>query len=34
MKRILMGANPSDVLTPSAIDRPDLLGAFTEHARA
>src|SRR5882757_3099622 len=34
MKRILMGANPSDVLTPSAIDRPDWLGAFTEHARA
>ncbi|KAA0086757.1 acetoacetate--CoA ligase [Mycolicibacterium sp. P9-64] len=34
MKRILMGANPSDVLTPSAIDRPDLLGAFAEHARA
>jgi acetoacetyl-CoA synthetase len=34
MKRILMGADPSDVLTPSAIDRPDLLGAFAEHARA
>jgi acetoacetyl-CoA synthetase len=34
IKRILMGANPSDVLTPSAIDRPDLLGVFTEHARA
>jgi acetoacetyl-CoA synthetase len=34
MKRILMGANPSDVLTPSAIDRPDLLGAYAEHARA
>jgi acetoacetyl-CoA synthetase len=34
IKRILMGANPSDVLTPSAVDRPDLLGVFTEHARA
>jgi acetoacetyl-CoA synthetase len=33
MKRILMGANPSDVVTPSAVDRPDLLGAFAEHAR-
>jgi acetoacetyl-CoA synthetase len=34
IKRILMGANPSDVLTPSAVDRPDLVGVFTEHARA
>ena len=34
IKRILLGANPSDVLTPSAVDRPDLLGVFAEHARA
>ncbi|HEV7418846.1 MAG TPA: acetoacetate--CoA ligase [Mycobacterium sp.] len=33
IKRILLGANPSDVLTPSAVDRPDLLGVFTEHVR-
>jgi acetoacetyl-CoA synthetase len=32
IKRILMGAKPSDVLTPSAVDRPDLIGVFTEHA--
>jgi acetoacetyl-CoA synthetase len=34
IKRILLGANPSDVLTPSAVDRPDLLEVFAEHARA
>jgi len=33
IKRILLGAKPSDVLTPSAVDRPDLLVVFTEHAR-
>jgi acetoacetyl-CoA synthetase len=33
IKRILLGAKPSDVLTPSAVDRPDLLGLFAEHAR-
>lgn len=33
IKRILLGAKPSDVLTPSAVDRPDLLDAFAEHAR-
>jgi acetoacetyl-CoA synthetase len=33
IKRILLGARPSDVLTPSAVDRPDLLDVFTEHAR-
>ena len=32
IKRILMGAKPSDVLTPSAVDRPDLIEVFTEHA--
>jgi acetoacetyl-CoA synthetase len=34
IKRILLGAKPSDVLAPSAVDRPDLLGVFAEHARA
>jgi acetoacetyl-CoA synthetase len=33
IKRILLGAKPSDVLTPSAVDRPELIDAFTEHAR-
>jgi acetoacetyl-CoA synthetase len=33
IKRILLGANPADVLTPSAVDRPDLLAVFTEHVR-
>jgi acetoacetyl-CoA synthetase len=33
IKRILLGAKPSDVLTPSAVDRPELLGEFEEHAR-
>ncbi|MDX1892794.1 acetoacetate--CoA ligase [Mycolicibacterium sp. 050158] len=33
IKRILLGANPSDVLTPSSIDHPDWLGEFAEHAR-
>ena len=34
IKRILLGAKPTDVLTPSAVDRPDLLDVFTAHARA
>lgn len=34
IKRILLGAKPSDVLTPSAVDRPDLLDVFAGHARA
>ncbi|BBY27737.1 acetoacetate--CoA ligase [Mycolicibacterium sediminis] len=33
IKRILLGAKPSDVLTPSAVDRPDLLDVFAGHAR-
>lgn len=33
IKRILLGAKPSDVLTPSAVDRPELLDAFAGHAR-
>ncbi len=33
IKRILLGAKPSEVLTPSSVDRPDLLDAFAEHAR-
>ena len=33
IKRILLGATPSDVLTPSAVDRPDLLDVFAGHAR-
>jgi acetoacetyl-CoA synthetase len=33
IKRILLGAKPSDVLTPSAVDRPELLGEFEGHAR-
>jgi acetoacetyl-CoA synthetase len=34
IKRILQGAKPSGVLTPSAVDRPDLLDVFADHARA
>jgi len=33
IKRILLGAKASDVLTPSAVDRPDLLAEFEGHAR-
>lgn len=33
IKRILLGAKPSDVLTPSAVDRPELLAEFEEHAK-
>ena len=33
IKRILLGAKASDVLTPSAVDRPELLAEFEGHAR-
>jgi acetoacetyl-CoA synthetase len=33
VKRILLGAKPADVVPPSAVDRPDLLDLFAEHAR-
>ena len=33
VKRILLGAKASDVLTPSAVDRPELLAEFEGHAR-
>jgi len=33
IKRILLGAKSSDVLTPSAVDRPELLAEFEGHAR-
>ncbi|MEU0496817.1 acetoacetate--CoA ligase [Mycobacterium sp. NPDC006124] len=33
IKRILLGAKASDVLTPSAVDRPELLTEFEGHAR-
>ncbi|BBZ26420.1 acetoacetyl-CoA synthetase [Mycolicibacterium madagascariense] len=33
IKRILLGAKPFDVLTPSAVDRPELLAEFEGHAR-
>ena len=34
IKRILLGAKPADVVSPSAVDKPDLLAVFAEHARA
>jgi acetoacetyl-CoA synthetase len=34
IKRILLGAKPTDVLTPSAVDRPELLDVFAGHARS
>ena len=34
IKRILLGANPDDVVSPSAVDKPDLLSVFAEYARA
>jgi acetoacetyl-CoA synthetase len=34
IKRILLGAEPADVVSASAVDKPDLLGVFAEHARA
>jgi acetoacetyl-CoA synthetase len=33
IKRILLGAAPDDVVSPSAVDRPDLLGIFAEYAQ-
>ncbi len=33
IKRILLGAKPADVVSPSAVDQPDLLDVFAEHAR-
>ncbi|GFG52873.1 acetoacetate--CoA ligase [Mycolicibacterium agri] len=33
IKRILLGAKPEDVVSRSAVDQPDLLPVFTEHAR-
>ena len=33
IKRILQGAEPGDVVSPSAVDKPDLLVVFAEHAR-
>lgn len=32
IKRILLGAKPYDVVSPSAVDNPDLLAVFAEHA--
>jgi acetoacetyl-CoA synthetase len=32
--RILLGAKPADVVSPSAVDQPDLLDVFAEHARS
>jgi acetoacetyl-CoA synthetase len=34
IKRILLGAKPADVVSASAVDKPDLLDVFAEHARA
>jgi acetoacetyl-CoA synthetase len=34
IKRILLGAKPADVVSASAVDKPDLLAVFAEHARA
>jgi acetoacetyl-CoA synthetase len=34
IKRILLGAKPADVVSESAVDNPDLLAVFAEHARA
>jgi len=33
IKRILLGANPDEVVSASAVDKPDLLVVFAEHAR-
>ena len=33
IKRILLGAPPGDVVSPSAVDRPELLQVFAEYAR-
>ncbi len=32
IKRILLGADPGDVVSPTAVDRPDLLPVFAEYA--
>lgn len=32
IKRILLGADPADVVSPEAIDHPEFLAAFTEYA--
>ena len=32
IKRILLGAAPADVVSPSAVDQPQYLGAFADHA--
>ncbi len=32
IKRILLGAAPGDVVAPSAVDKPELLGVFAEYA--
>jgi acetoacetyl-CoA synthetase len=32
IKRILLGANPSDVVSPTAVDHPELLGDFAAYA--
>ena len=34
IKRILLGAKPADVVSSSAVDKPDLLAVFAEYARA
>ena len=34
IKRILLGAKPADVVSASAVDKPDLLAVFAEYARA
>ncbi len=33
IKKILMGADPSDVVSASSVDRPDVLAVFAGHAR-
>jgi acetoacetyl-CoA synthetase len=33
IKRILLGAAPGDVVSSSAVDRPELLGVFAQHSR-
>ena len=34
IKRILLGAKPADVVSPTSVDRPDLLAGFAEYAKA
>ncbi len=33
IKRILLGGKPSEVVSTSSVDRPDVLEAFARHAR-